>query len=642
MRVQILKWVYKGIRGVNNLEINVQRNEHIPYQTSLIMMPNGTGKTTTITLLRSIFDGSAVNWDPSVIKGFDPKINSSTEGSFTVQLLIDESLYWIELILNYVKGTARYRTSRSGQLGGLENGHYLPEAIQHVFSKDFVKRFIFDGELAQSILSSKSDEAEKAIKFLYHINRLGEARTKVNRLVEEQQRKNSKTSTKTDSGLRKLQNNVSSCEETLNNLEIKFKSNKEKLEQHKERLSLISQKISESLRSDEQLSSLAEKLEKEKIHIHNEVREKTLKILEDFRNPNLLNPVIAERLTSLSERMQQLKLPKTMSRQFFEELAHQNECICGRHISEKEKNTILNNAQEYLAEDQIGVINSIKSSVRDRSFNPSLSNDVAQLHEIVKERNRVNNDWDRLELFREESGDIELQRLREEKVLLEKEIEKFERKIELLSTRDQIVIEKHRLEYYENILLCKEKLDLEKIKLNEATDTLKYLRNSEKMTKYLSDIEELALVKLKNKIKDQTNEKLSQIIRTEKIHVQQIDQHLILRDKTGTSVGQSLAIAYSYLGSLFHESTHHLPFVVDSPAGALDLGVRREVSKILPQLFEQIIIFITSGEREGFTEHFFNLGESVQFLTINKKFNSDITCLEGIKHFQSFQEAVVN
>jgi DNA sulfur modification protein DndD len=640
MRVQILKWIYKGIRGVNNLEIDVQKSECNPYHTSLIMMPNGTGKTTTITLLRAIFDGTAENWDPTIIKGFDPKVNNTTKGSFTVQILIDEFVYWVELIFNYSRGTAHYRTSRSGQLGGLEDGHNLPEAVKFVFSRDFVKRFVFDGELAQQILSNKSDEAEKAIKFLYHINRLGEARAKVNRLVEEQQRKNTKTSIKTDNGVRKLENSVSSCQETLKNLKTKHNSYIERLEQHSERLTHLNQKISDSLKSDEQLSSLAEKLEKEKIYIQNEVKEKTLKVLDNFRNPNLLSPDIADRLTSLSDRMQQLKLPKTMSRQFFEELAHQKECICGRNITDKEKYTILNNAQDYLAEDQIGVINSIKSAVRDRKYNPSLSSEVKQLEELVKEKDRVVNDWDRLQLIREDSGDIELQMLRKDKAFLENEIEVLDQKIEFLASRDRLFIEKNRLDYVDNILLCEKRLEAEKIKLNEATNTLRYLKSSEKMIDYLSKIEELALIKLKNKIKDQTNQKLARIIQTEKIHVEQIDRHLVLRDKTGTSVGQSLAIAYSYLGSLFHESSHHLPFIVDSPAGALDLGVRREVSKILPQLFEQIIIFITSGEREGFTEYFYELGSNVQFLTINKQSNSEIICLEGINHFQSFQEVI--
>jgi DNA sulfur modification protein DndD len=640
MKVQILKWIYTGVRGVNNLEINIQKSDSNPYQTSLIMMPNGTGKTTTITLLRAIFDGSAINWAPEIVKSFDPKLGGVRQGSFNVQLFIDESYYWVELVLDYVKGTAFYRTSRSGDTGGLENGHYLPEYVKHVFTKDFVKRFIFDGELAQNILSSNSDEAERAIKFLYHINRLSEARSKINRIVEEQQKNNSKTNTKTDSGVRKIENNVSSYTETLKNLEIKLKSKSEKFEQHQERSIIIDLRIAESLRSDEQLSTLAINLEKEKIFIHNEVKEKTQKVMDELRNPNLISPVIAERLTSLSDRMKKLQLPKTMSKQFFEELAHDTDCICGRKITEVEKNRILNNAQNYLGEDQIGVINSIKSSVRNRTYKNSLSEDIQSLKETVIERNRVNNDWDRLQLIREESGDIELQKLREEKIFLEKEINSLHHEIELLSTKDRKVINKYKLDFYENILSCMEKLESEKKKLAEATNTLKYLKTSEKILRYLIEIENSALRKLKNTIKDQTNEKLGRIIKTEKIHVEHIDRHLVLRDKTGTSVGQSLAIAYSYLGSLFHESTHQLPFVVDSPAGALDLGVRREVSKILPNLFNQLIIFITSGEREGFTEHFYDLSDNVQFLTINKNSSSGVTCLQGIEHFKTFQEMV--
>lgn len=640
MRVQILKWIYSGIRGVNNLEIDVIKKGSTPYQSSLIMMPNGTGKTTTITLLRAIFDGKADTWKSERVKEFDPKIIGVSSGKFAVQLSIDHDLYWIELHLNYQTGQAWYKTSRGGINGGLESGHHFPEAVKSVFTKEFVKRFVFDGELAHKILESKSDEAEKAIKFLYHIDRMGETRKKIEGIVEEQQKRNSKTSTKTENGLRKIRDSVSSLDSTLKRMEVEVEGKEKLLASKKMRLVQIEEQVTDSIKADQDLNVLAQKLEKEKNETLNEVKDKTAKLLEDMRNPNLLSPAIATRLTSLSDKMQQLKLPKTMSRQFFEELAEQENCVCGRTISGAEKNKIITNSQDYLAEDQIGVINSIKSAVRDRHYDPRLSNDVTQLKGLVKEKYRISNDWERLQLNREESGDVELQKIRTEKQELERHIEQLEKELEIYTTNNRGLLLKLNVPHTQNIILCEQKLEEEKKKLAEATNTLMYLNASRKINNYLNQVEKRALDKLKNKIKDQTNEKLAKIIRTEQIQVQEIDRHLILKNKSGTSVGQSLAIAYSYLGSMFHESTHQLPFIVDSPAGALDLNVRREVSKILPDLFDQMIIFITSGERDGFTEHFYSLEDNVQFLTINKQINGDVKCTEGVTYFKSFQETI--
>jgi hypothetical protein len=89
---------------------------------------------------------------------------------------------------------------------------------------------------------------------------------------------------------------------------------------------------------------------------------------------------------------------------------------------------------------------------------------------------------------------------------------------------------------------------------------------------------------------------------------------------------------------MFENSSHVLPFVVDSPAGALDLDVRREVSSILPSLFKQLIVFITSGERDGFTEHFYEMSNDVQFITIISNRDTDAELIEGVEKFKTFQD----
>jgi hypothetical protein len=638
MKVQILGWSYQGIRGVNNLEIDMHQREGNPYKATLIMMPNGTGKTTTLTLLRAIFNGEASNWDDVSVKSFDPKIPGVDEGKFSVCLNIDDQNYLVELILDYFDGSASYKTSRTGITGGLQYGHHLPQDVKDIFTKQFVKRFIFDGELAQNILNSNSDEAEKSIRYLYHINRLGDLRAKINRLVELEQNQMAKTKTKTEQGLTGLRNKYDSLVRAREILLEKINNTSKTISSKKNKHQKIVEQLTENLESDEKMSDLANKLRKEKANITNVVLEDTQKLLDQMRNPNLLNPTLAERLTSLSNKMQQLKLPKTMSRQFFEELAEQQVCICGRSIGEEEKNTIRSKAQEYLAEDQIGVINAIKSAVRDRHYIPLLETGINKLKNTIDERLRINRDWERLHILQEESGGSEIQKLQDEKRILEAEISDLENQYQQFTIKDPKYIYDHNLAYNQNLSVCERNIKMAEEKLAEATDTLRFVKGSEKLKTYISEIEKLALKKLKRKIKDETNTMLSKIIRTEKIYVKEIGQYLILEDKTGTSVGQSLAIAYSYLGSLFHESTHQLPFVVDSPAGALDLGVRREVSKILPDLFDQLIIFITSGEREGFTEYFIELGDEAQFLTVSKTIENGVNCLEGVEHFKTFQE----
>ena len=67
----------------------------------------------------------------------------------------------------------------------------------------------------------------------------------------------------------------------------------------------------------------------------------------------------------------------------------------------------------------------------------------------------------------------------------------------------------------------------------------------------------------------------------------------------------------------------------------MDLEVRREVASVLPRLFQQLIIFVTSGEVAGFAESFYTL-DDVRYLTIEERDNS-VQCTEGQDYFSQFQ-----
>lgn len=636
MKIRILGLEYENIRGVNNLDISFEKNRNKTFLVTLIMIPNGIGKTTTITLLRAIFDGQVENWDANIIRDFRPADSNASSGRFSVKLLIEEQVYHVILNLDYEKGEAKYQTSKVGDIGGLDDGLLLPSSIQDMLTQEFVKRFIFDGELAKDIIDSNSDEAEKAIKYLYKLNRLKELRCRIDSIVDEAQQNSQKTNTKTDQGLTMLKNQRDAIQRTLLKLKARLKEVEAEIETKEKRHDQIEIEISQKLKTNDRIRNKVEELESERIRNKEEINNGTQNFVEKMRNPYVLSLKIAQRLEKLSEKMEQLKLPRTTSKQFFQELAESHSCICGREIGSKEKEFILKKSEDYLAEDQIGVINAVKATIRDRRYSQSLKEEKELLYPKLSERQRIKTDWDRLQIQLEESGDFELQDLKAELEELKMTLENLKNEYYKLTTTD--IIKLHNLDYDENIPLCEKKLEAIKDRLMEATNTVNLGKSAEKVKNYLESIEKDTLLKLKEQIKNETNEKISNIIKTEPIYVEDINGHLKLKGKSGASVGQTLAIAYSFLGSMFNNSMYQLPFVVDSPAGALDLEVRRQVSSILPNLFKQMIIFITSGEREGFTEYFCNKNEDVQFLTIAKEKGKPVICMRGIEEFRSFQD----
>jgi DNA sulfur modification protein DndD len=86
------------------------------------------------------------------------------------------------------------------------------------------------------------------------------------------------------------------------------------------------------------------------------------------------------------------------------------------------------------------------------------------------------------------------------------------------------------------------------------------------------------------------------------------------------SVGQTLSVNYAFLATLFNHSEHQLPFIVDSPAGSLDLKVRPEVARLIPSLCYQFVAFTISSERQSFVNVLHQAAnQQVQYLTIFRK-----------------------
>jgi hypothetical protein len=638
VKIKLLKWKYKNIRSILDMKIDLTKNNK-NYPVNMIMMPNGVGKTTTLILLRAILSGNAKNWNKEKILSFKPENHDVSNGYFKLDLNLDNEHYSIKLIFDYDNGVANYQTSRVSA-GGISDGYNIKEDARRVLTEGFIKRFIFNGELAEEILESKSREAEKAIKFLYQLDVLETLQLKISNIIEERQKECEKTSTTTKIGLTRLENNKNGYFSALKNLKEKAENLNNKLNKKISRLEEVENDIDNRIKKDEGLKENFEKIENELKKNEIDLNDKLNRVFNLIRNkPFSFSKENLYGLKNISFKMKELKLPKTTSRQFFNELAEQPVCVCGREITENEKYVIKEKASEYLGDDQIGLINAIKTEIRNISDNNELEIEINELSNITSNKDKLTTEKQRIKTKKAEQGDIELEKLQDEESKLENDIEHLKNELEKLETTSQKTIHKYGLNDKNNIYLCQKEYDKIKEKYAEATGTIDLMYKAEKTKEYLENVKKLTLDKLKNKIKKETNERIAQIISTEEIIIENIDGYLKLKGKDGASEGQSLAIAYSFLGSLFEGSKHDLPFVVDSPAGSLDLDVGREVAKILPQLFKQLIIFITSRERKGFADEFYKISDNnIQYLVINKEKNKDAEVLKGKKFFQNYQD----
>ena len=126
--------------------------------------------------------------------------------------------------------------------------------------------------------------------------------------------------------------------------------------------------------------------------------------------------------------------------------------------------------------------------------------------------------------------------------------------------------------------------------------------------------------KITHEILQETNANILKWLPDNDIQVDKIDGHLWLKNATEGSVGENLSVAYAFLSTLFNRSTHSLPFIVDSPAGALGNSVRRQIGQTIPLLTKQFVTFVISSERQDFINGGIEtVVDNIQYISIFRK-----------------------
>src|SRR5690606_8683576 len=93
----------------------------------------------------------------------------------------------VRINFDFDKGKASYSSSKIGISGGLESGFFLPSEVRALFTPDFVKLFVFDGEVASKIIDISKSEAENAIKSLYSLDKILSIKKTVTELISKKQ-----------------------------------------------------------------------------------------------------------------------------------------------------------------------------------------------------------------------------------------------------------------------------------------------------------------------------------------------------------------------------------------------------------------------------------------------------------------------
>ena len=632
-RVRILGWRGANLRGyLRDATITLDPDRHA---ISLLQMPNGTGKTTTMALIRAALNG-AVDEEISIrsLRGSD----SDADGWFELDILVDEERFTLRIDFDFRTGTAFFYTDTVSE--GRERGHNIPRLLKQTLHRGATELFVFDGELAARMIKDGADAADASIEALYGTDKLQDVVSQIEGLKTK--RKNQVKDTTTASSrehVDKAEREADQAAAVLARLETEKDKLDKELAEIVKRFEEIRSRREKLGLDDERIKQEQERISEERALALGDLARFSDEAIVGFRSPLSVDPTFGDRLKRLSETLETRNLPRS-SKSFFRIIADRDRCICGRKLGDHERDHIREHADDHLGEEEVTVINEIRYQLStapspDQRF-PKI---VTRLRDADQRLQTAEQDQNRLDDEKRQAGEEEIDALRKEEEDLAKRQVVKQSALRLLTQRPDRFED---VDWRTNLEACRRMERERRRRFQTAAGTRDYVRAADLLIKATDEARRLAKARLRERVTTRTNDNLDRILTNEPLRVERIEGRLHIvgeneLPKDSASEGQKLAVCYAFLTALLADAPFRLPFVVDSPAVSLDLTLRKTVGELIPPLFDQLIVFVISSEREGFAESFKDRDDTA-FCTISvARESGEITVSRDKAAFFSFQ-----
>ena len=598
--VRIMGWRSGNLRGyLRDATVTLEPDR---YPIALLQMPNGTGKTTTMMLIRAALNG-ALDKDMSVrsLRGSDSEAN----GWFELDLVVEDDDYTVRIEFDFRTGSAHFYTDTASE--GRERGHNLPRLLQQTLSRGATELFVFDGELAARMIEDGADAADKSIEALYGTDKLQDVVSQIEGLKTK--RKNQVKDTTTASSpehVAKAEREADEAAKVLARLEGEKNKLDRDLAAIAERTDEIRSRREQLGLDDARIKEEQERISENRASASGDLARYSDEAIVGLRSPLSVTPEFGKRLKALSETLETRNLPRS-SKAFFRIIADRERCICGRLLDQKHRDFIRENADDHLGEEEVTVINEIRYQLSavpspDQRF-PKI---VDRLRDADKRLQDAEQDQNRLDDEKRQAGEEEIEALQQEEADLAKQQVVKRNALRLLTQRPDRFED---VDWKTNLEACRRKHKERQRRFETAAGTRQYVRAADLLIQTTMEARRLAKARLRERVTARTNENLAKILTNELLQVQRIEERLHIAGendlpKDSASEGQKLAVCYAFLTALLADAPFRLPFVVDSPAVSLDLTLRKTVGHLIPPLFDQLVVFVISSEREGFADAF--------------------------------------
>jgi len=610
----VLGWESKGLRCPDHA-LNFEVRPEEPWPVTLIQMPNGTGKTTTLHLLRGTLSGAFEDrgiWPTEKIRQLQKKDFDDDVGQFRVDLLVVDRRLTITVDFDFGEGTAAYKTSYGS---GQTNGFNPPKIVQRFLRSGFVNFFAFDGELADQLLSHDHTDAERAIEDLFQLSIFNGMASAIDDYWDSQT--SGRTATK-EKGYSRRKKRVEWLRKRLEELTLK---RDEKVHEKTEiwvELKKVRDKFEERIGASQKKAAYLQQKERGFQESKSLVTSLSKDLLSKMRLPVALSETFAANVIDFKNNLDRVKLPESAAKEFFEELIEEQYCVCGREMDETARQSVKDRAGQYLGSDEVSLLNALKSDVDQYvgdepvELHQDIGRNIKELVDETKRRQERKNELD-IAILAVSKDDPVLSNAQEKIKNLEIRLNGVENEIR----KYEDLNDGFKDENTYGIPIIERRLNDAERMLAEITHTIELKEKRDALHEIIVSGHKNARAKLIADVVADSNARIEELMPHNDIRIRDIDQCLKLEEQEGGSVGETLCVAYAFLSTLFARTKHELPFVVDSPAGSIDLRVREQVAELVPKLSQQFIAFMISTEREGFLDSLENSVDSkIQYITL--------------------------
>jgi DNA sulfur modification protein DndD len=620
------------------------RDDEIKFATgddqsvTVIHGPNGSGKTTLLNSFTWLFYDTV---------SFDTRPERlASEGAMAAADVGDEVTIAVELTFNHegqeyearreVVYEKRTSTDFDGEMvdsnitlryldGGTWQERGNPEnSLSQILPERLSGLFFFDGEDIEELAGiDNQDRIQEAIQNIMGLTileratkHLGDAAKRFQDEVEEHG----------SDELSALIEEKKALEEKRQDLKQKRRDterNKERTEGEINDIEGMLERLDESAALQEERQQLREQRD----DLEAEVDELTADLKQQVSDNGfipLAMPLLEETADELNEMREKGIIPSELSNSYIESLLESGTCICGRPLEEGtlHYDKVAAMTGEVVEE---GVEQSAMRIVGDLTqFSDQESEFFARTDEVISERKEIQ---DQITELNEKIDDIssELQELETTtesgQTISELEAERESK----TKKRDDLVSELGRLE--ERIEQQTEAINELEGEIDEQRDEREealLARRRQKAGELVSKQVEEAFEELKDKVREWANDRMKETfaeIASKNMHTKITDDfELKIWQNVGSeqvevdkSTGERQIASLAFIGSLVaiardrYESSSDAeyftggiyPLVMDSPFGALDMDHRRQVSRIIPKLSNQVTVFATDSQWEG-------------------------------------------